>query len=385
MPDLSSVLDFKVTFDLSAAMPKMVVEDVSSYIPGEEVDITGIFVITQPDSGVYTGVFTAPDVYYSGGSLTNKELTLSLASDGKVQQGTYTVSYTVSHPSYTTTVLSRTFVFSYGYPELDLTENFDVFAPALSYTDSTVYTQGSYTIDSHTRSWSVTMCEGVITGTGSALDFAYSGNYYDSLYAIEFTTDITYNHNTYTYLYVTDTLSESISTSANTPPTTSVLYDYLADLKDTLDDNINNDRLYNEYKRRYEYASSILQTIERVGCAGETSRIEPYLDDFTLVTHEYQNPVYTNTDAVILPYVFNCSGDGGGSGSTITKVSVTIVDADNIDYVNVLFSGKTLLMTIKEGLVLNDGDVVLSGTTASKTQSGDLFITGEKYIFILKS
>ena len=383
MPDLSSFIDFRATFDLTGEMPKLVLSDTGNYPGGVPEELVGHFTITQPDTSVYPGSFTSPDVEWDGSALTEKEHTLALASDGRTQLGTYTVLYTLSHPSYTVTTLSRTFVFNYEYPELTLTEEFDVFTPSLTYIDETVYTQGDYTIEDLTRSWSADMSEGNLTSNLATFDLISGGDYYDSEYAIEFESAVTYQHNTYSYLYVMDTLAESIETSADTPPTLEVLYDYLADLKDTLDSYINNDRLYNDYKRRYEYAATILQTIKQSGCAGDIERLPPYLEEFIRITHNYVTPAYTNTGDPIAPYDFQCE-TGTGGGDSIVKLAVTI-SAESDSYTNAVFTGKTLLLTVREGLTEKDNHHTLAGNTVTKTQDGDLFIPGQEYIFILKA
>lgn len=384
MPDLSSYIDFRATFDLTGEMPVLVLSDTGTYPGIIEQGLTGYFTITQPDTSVYAGSFTSPDVEWDGSALTEKEHTLALASDGRTQLGTYTVLYSISHPDYTVTTLSRTFVFNYEYPELTLTEEFDVFTPSLTYVDETVYTQGDYTIESLSRSWSAEMSEGTLTSTSTTFNLNSGGDYYDSEYAIEFESTFSYQHNTYDYLYVLDNLAESIETSADTPPDLETLYDYLADLKDTLDSYINNDRLYNDYKRRYEYAATILQTIKQSGCAGDIERLPPYLEEFIRITHNYVTPAYTNTGAIIGAYDFQCETGGGTGGDSITKLAVTISTEANT-FTHASFSGKTLLLTTREGLIEKDGHHTLAGTTVTKTQTGDLFIPGHEYIFILKA
>lgn len=385
MPDLSSYIDFRVTFDLTGAMPKLVLSDTGSYPGIVNQGLTGYFTITQPDTSVYAGSFITPDVEWDGSALTEKEHILALASDGRTQLGTYTILYSISHPDYTVTALSRTFVFNYEYPDLVLTKEFDVFTPSLSYVDETVYTQGGYTVQSLSRSWSAVMSEGTLTSNLSTFDLVSGGEYYDSEYEIDFESEFTYQHNTYTYLYVTDNLADSIETSAGTPPALEVLYDYLADLKDTLDSYINNDRLYNDYKRRYEYAATLLQTIKQSGCAGDVERLPPYLDEFIRVTNNYVTPAYTNTGLPIGAYDFQCTiGGGGGSGSSdISKLAVQI-DTTSSSYTNASFLGKSLVLVMHEGLVLQDGAVTIGGSTASKTNPGDQFIEGHWYTFILQ-
>lgn len=383
MPDLSSYINYRATFDLTGSMPKLVLTDTGTYPVGVDADLTGYFTITQPDGSVYAGSFSNPDVEYVSGALTEKEHTLALASDGRTQLGTYTVLYSISHPDYTVTTLSRTFVFNYEYPALTLTKGFDVYLPSLIYSDDTVYTQGGYTVSSLTRSWSADMSEGTLTSNTQEFDLVSGGYYYDSEYAIEFESNVTYTHNTYTYLRVLDSLSDSIETSADTPPTLEVMYDYLADLKDTLDSYINNDRLYNDYKRRYEYAASILQTIKNSGCAGDTARLQPYLEEFILLTHNYVTPAYTNTGNIIEPYDFQCDASTSGSDGEITKLFVTI-STTSTTYTNVSFAGKEILMVASEGLVLRSTDISLSGSTVTKVNEGDLFESGTWYLFLLK-
>lgn len=165
MPDLSSYIDFSVRFDLTTGVPKMILTDTSSYPSGVDEDITGYFSITSPDMGTDSGSWSSPDVTWDGDELTTKELVLRLNDKGNIQAGNYTVVYNVDHPSYTPTVLSRTFNTSYVAPTLNLVERFDVFTPELKYYDQTSYGIAGYTHTIVSRDW-----EALSTPTGSLND-----------------------------------------------------------------------------------------------------------------------------------------------------------------------------------------------------------------------
>ncbi len=313
MPSLP--LNFSIRFDLTGADPVMVLTDTSSYTPGDEVDITGYFSVISPDNGIDSGSWASPDVTYSGGSLTVKNQTLRKASDGGPQQGVYVVTYNAAHPSYTPTVLSRTFTFSFTAPVLDIERNFDVFTPELGYTDGTVYTAAGYNAPTLTRAWSVVSTPtGTLTSTSSSIDLEHTGNYYDADYAASFTASLIYQHSTYSYLSVEEELSFSETASADTPPGYSGMVEYLSDLKDQLDALDACSYNYKDLKAKYEYASSLLNHITNAGLSGNTDGLSGYLEDFILVTNNYVTPSYVNTNQPIPPYGWgSLSSTSGGS------------------------------------------------------------------------
>jgi hypothetical protein len=382
VPDLSAFINFSVKFDLTSGTPVITLEDTSSYPGGVPAGITGFFSVTQPDGGTDAGSWTSLDVTWNGSALTTKDVVLRMASDGNPQNGSYTIVYNATHASYAPTTLSRTFTFNFTTPELELTEDFDVFTPDLKYTDDTDYSVSGYNAPTLTRSWSVTSTPtGAITASTQTVDLAFGGDYYDALYTVVFSVTALYQHATYAYLTVEEFLTQTINTSADTPPGYSGLVEYLSDLKDSLDATDNTSYAYNELKKKYEYASSLLNHITNAGVSGNIDNLERYLNDFVLVTNNYTTPAYTNTNAVIPPYNFGVVA----GGQDITPLYVVFPGPDSASYTNASLLNKTIIMAVSEGGVIKPADISLTGTTVTKVNPGDEFITGHWYLFLLKS
>lgn len=303
MPDLSSYIDFSVRFDLTTGIPKMILTDTSEYPSGVEEDITGYFSITSPDMGTDSGSWSSPDVEWDGDELTTKELVLRLNDSGNIQAGNYTVVYNVDHPSYTPTVLSRTFNTAYVPPTLNLVEDFDVFTPELKYYDQTSYGVSGYSHTITSREWEAASTPtGTLTGSASIFDLVYDSEYYDAEYDMIFSVNVLYEHDTYPYLSIEDYISKTWMASADTPPPIEELVDYLNDLKGELDSSINNESLYSEYKARYEYAASLLFNIKESCNAGLLDPLNTYVTEFLSITNNFVAPPYTNTNEPISEY-----------------------------------------------------------------------------------
>jgi hypothetical protein len=349
MPDLSSYIDFSVRFDLTTGVPKMILTDTSSYPSGVDEDITGYFSITSPDMGTDSGSWSSPDVIWTGLTLTGKELVLRLNDNGNIQAGNYTVVYNVDHPSYTPTVLSRTFNTSYVPPTLNLVERFDVFTPELKYYDQTSYGIAGYTHTIVSRDWeALSTPTGSLNDTSSIFDMIYGSDYYDAVYSMTFSVNIIYEHDTYSYLSIEDTIYKSWITSADTPPPIEDLVDYLNDLKAELDLNINNTTLYNEYKSRYEYSSSILFNIIQSCKIGVTLPLPGYVDEYLSIVNNFITPPYINTNDPIPAY--DCS--------TETASSVTLIDEFIVGDPGELYDGDTIYQNddmISKPIVFVDG------------------------------
>lgn len=377
MPDLSAYINFSVTLDYT--QNKFVLNDTSTYPGGVETGITGIFDITHPDLIREDGVWATPDIIYSGASLTTALRTLRRNSTNKPQTGSYTIKYTVDHAGYTPTTLSRTFTFDYVPVTASITENFDVFTPNLNLVDATVYTKAGYTTASTVRAWSIVVgTVGTVTGSTSTLSLAISGSYYDATYVGTLASTVTYTNNTLTYLSVKDIISGAVSTKANTPPDTCSLLAYLTTIKSRLDLLIDTCQPYDTAKKNYEYASDLyFHILERLK-AGSTSGVIDYVTEF-LTIYFNATPPYINTNTAISPYVF-CYAVAAGD---ITKYFVTM-SVTATSFTNATFSGKSILLTASEGMVLRDTDISLAGSTITKTNSGDEFVAGTWYLFLLK-
>jgi hypothetical protein len=294
-----------------------VITDNSSYPTGVANDIIGIVKVTQPDGIVREGDWNSPDIYFTSGSLVIAQVELRKRSDQKPQQGTYVVEYTVDHPSYTPTTLTRTFVLSYTPVGLTIEEQFDVFTPILKVQDSTDYEVGGFNTPTLTRLWNAQIgTVSSVAGTSSILDLIYSANYYDAAYDISLTTDATYQHSTYSYLSVVDRITDSIQVTANTPPDFDTLKAYLKTIKDNFD-NLETCNT-KDAKDDYEYASALLAQIKSRLCDSDLVGLDKQITDFLNVYHGHVSVAYVNTNTPIPAYDYTNVDCGTGSSPSST-------------------------------------------------------------------
>ena len=139
---------------------------------------------------------------------------------------------------------------------------------------------------------------------------------------MNFSVTVLYEHDTYSYLTIEDSISKEWTTSANTPPSINELVEYLNDLKAELDSNVNNSSLSKEYKSRYEYASSLLFNIKESCNAELLEPLNRYVTEFLSITNNFVTPPYTNTDEIIEPY--DC-GSAGGQSSVAYSVYTALM------------------------------------------------------------
>jgi hypothetical protein len=209
MPTVPSI-SFNVRYDLTGA-PTLVLTDATTF----PVGAVGIFTITQPDGYVRTGNFATPDITSSGGTLSTG---LRLSSTGGVQCGTYNIKYEIRTTDLVISTFTRNFVFQYEPVGLVMKENFDVFTPNLSYSDSTIYTVPNYSNTAPTRAWTaVSIPTGTKTSTTAAINLQHNGSYYDAVYTITLASTLTYSHQTYAWLSIQETISKTVTAEACTP------------------------------------------------------------------------------------------------------------------------------------------------------------------------
>ncbi len=328
MADLSAYIDFSVVLDKASQTIKFI--DPNAYPAGIAVGLTGIFSITEPDGITLTGNFGSPDVFFSGGGLTQPTKVLRLDNNNSFQNGGYTIVYTVRHAGYTDTVLTKTFTLFYTVPTIVITNSFNIFTPVLSVSDATTYTQTGMTISSIVESWSVSIISvsGItqtITGTGSVMDLAYLGSYYDSQYNVTLTTSPSYVLSAPAgWVTLIDFLQKSVTLFAQIPPDITTLdLDMLA-LKNELDAAVSNCNTYDILLARYILASSLYSDFRRLGCDGQVTTLITYLFQLLKIFNNNVNPVYVNTNAVIPPYDFQCGGGGSTAWAAITGKPSTI-------------------------------------------------------------
>lgn len=313
MPTISNT-SFNVRFDLTGT-PTLVLTDTTTAPP---VDLVGIYAITQPDGYTRTGNIAAPDTV-AGGSFS---YTLRLDSSGGVQCGTYTIVYTTNAPGYLSTDFTRTFVLQYVAPTVVLTEDFDVFTPLLRYSDGTVYAQSGFSNGAVTRAWTaVSTPTGTITGSTNPFSLVFGGQYYDANYVVSLTSSVLYTHTTYAWLTIQETVTKSVNTYAQTPPTPTQIIQDISALKTLLNNAVNTCVEYTQLKADFEYAQTLLQHILDKVKVADMSGIYTDLKDLITVLNNNQIPAYVPTNLPIPAYDISSFFPGavwGGIGGILT-------------------------------------------------------------------
>lgn len=321
MADLSAYLDFSLQFDYTTSTIKLT--DTSTYPVGVASGITGIINSTQPDGITRMGAWATPDVIYSAGALTVGSIELRLTSANGPQQGNYTVTYTVSHPSYSPTTKTKTFNLAYTRPLSVITTSFDVFTPVLSLSDGTNYASSAFLAPTITKAWTVNVgTVGTRTATTDTIDLAITGLYYDATYTGTLVTNLTYQHSTYTYLTVKDRVIGNISANAAKPTPFTTLQTYLKTIKSRYD-ALTSSAKSQPAREDYEYAVGLFQNINNRMCANDLVGLNTQLQDFLNVYNGYVSTTVVNTNTAIPAYDFtacNC-GVGGTSSQTILKLT----------------------------------------------------------------
>ncbi len=321
MANLSAYIDFNVVLQKDTNSSALVLSDPDQYPVGVDVNLKGYFVITQPDGITITGNYLLPDIYYVGPGLSEASKQLRLRSTGGFQQGEYTIVYNIVAPGYDETTLTRTFDLSYTSPTIIVTDNFDVFTPALSVTDDTDYVQAGMAFNSVVRDWQATIIsvEGTnqdISASTQTFDLSYLGSYYDSRYDVSLTATISYTLTAPNdWVAIEDTIEYEHTYYAFIPPSLADLLELLTAYKATVDaahcicgpgcaDNCT------PLKNTYSLAVAIYTHIVERGRQGETTGLDLYVLQLQKLLSNCVTPDYTNTNEAIPPY------DWGGSSST---------------------------------------------------------------------
>jgi hypothetical protein len=236
MPDLSAYLDFTVTLDKSGVTPAFLLTDTSTYPGGVPATVTGIVYVKQPDGLSVTGDFLTPDVTWTGSALTVASKELRLSDNNTLQNGLYTVTYTVKATGYTDTLLTKTFTVSYVAPAVTIVDLIDVFTPALQQLDGTQYNQAGFGAATITRAWSadivyVGSVVQTVTGTSTMFDMAYAGDYYDAHYDVTLTSTWYFTMTDATWVTIQDGAVATNQVEAYTPPTLAQLVTSLKTMK----------------------------------------------------------------------------------------------------------------------------------------------------------
>ncbi len=241
MANLDGYINFNIVLTKTPTTSELVLDDPDIYPPGVDVGLKGYFVITQPDNITITGNYLSPDIEWNGSQLTKATKELRLTSVGGFQQGTYTITYNVEAPGYDETTLTRTIVLTYTSPTIVVTENFDVFTPALTLTDDTDYDKDGMTTDVQVSTWNalIITVEGsaqAISSNSTTFDLSYLGSYYDSQYDVSLLAAVTYTLNTpNNWVTIVDNISFEQTYYAFIPPSLTDLLDLLTAFKATID------------------------------------------------------------------------------------------------------------------------------------------------------
>lgn len=326
MPDLSQYISIAVVLDKSQPSPLFKIIDNSSYPSGVAQTIAGILTVTQPDNITISNTnFSTPNIYWSGGALVPANLALRLDSANTFQRSGsgYTIVYTVRAPGYSDTQLTKTFTLQYTPPTLVVTNNFDIFTPALSVQDGTTYTQSNLNFSNVTDAWSaqIISVNGItktVTGSGNNFDLNYQGSYYDSIYNVTLTSIPIYVlQSPSNFVTIIDELITATTLYAQIPPTLSVLQADLATLKNQLDAASGDCNLYNILLDRYTLASSVYSQLVARGQSGSLAGLNLYVAQLLKIFNNNVTPTYVNTNQVIPAYNW-LTGSGSIAWGSIT-------------------------------------------------------------------
>jgi len=322
--DLSAYISFAAILDNSGTSPTVRIIDNSAYPPGVANQISGLLSITQPDGITDANTdFSHPNIYWNGGSLVQAQRPLRLATNNKLQNGSYSITYTVRCIGYTDTVLTKTFSANYTAPVPVLSPAFDNFTPQLKVIDGTNYLPGNITFISCVQSWaglirSVGGTNQNIIGSGVVFDLAYGGSYYDAAYDITLTSVVTYEiPDVSPWITLVDKIVSVTQTfNSEIPPSLSQLLQGLTTLKSKLDASINNPN-YQALQQGYSYAVSLYYHLVTRGSTGDLSGLSTYVYQLQVIFNNGITPPYNNTNTPIPAY------NWGGGGSSTTWDSIT--------------------------------------------------------------
>lgn len=320
MPSLNGQISFTVKFDLTGS-PTLKIQASTTIPGGDKPNLVGYFYIKQPDLIDRTGSYTSPDVVWNGSGYDEFSIPLRPASDGTYQRGTYQIIFYASCTGYTPGSLSRQWAANLAKVSETLTQLFDLYTPSLSYRNDTVYTNGDYAITSQDEAWAATAIPGTPTPSTTAdFDLAILGIYYDSIFAITHTKNVTYQNNANTWFTILQRWTSSITAAAYIPAAMTVLLGYLDALKTLRDAN----SCSHTYDEVYEDTAVLYSHIRNKVCQQVIAGLKDYFDQFYRLTHNFQNLVYINTNSAIPPYDFT-TGCGGGGGTVSNTIVVECV------------------------------------------------------------
>ncbi len=390
MADLSAYIDFSVQLDKSVTTPVIRLTDTGTYPAGVTPYITGVFSVTQPDGISVTGTFTSPDISGGGGTAT-KELRLSTTDT--IQNGIYSITYTIDCIGYDTTILTKTFTIAYTAPTVIITILNDVFTPQIQAVDGSIYAQAGFTTTSTTRAWSadikyVSTTVQTVTGTALLFDMAYATNYYDAFYAISLNVTVVYTMTgSYTWVSVKDLIEATSQLDAFTPPTLAALQLSLNDLKTAIENDTYCGGCGCGCTPNYgpwEKATALYQNIVTNGQDGNVTGLDSQVDQLIKIFNCSGIIVRDHTNDVIPPY------DWGTTQTfslhipiqfTVGSGGLYVPANGATSYINPTLAGNNNYLIFLKG----QADFLVEGTDFSYRVGGgfdlitDSFISGDRW------
>jgi hypothetical protein len=366
MPSIPNI-SFSARFDLTG-VPTLILTDTSTN--GLTSTRVAAFDITQPDLYTRTGNILSPDM---AAGVTTFSIALRLDSNGLPQCGTYNIVMTVKNTGYDNTTFTRNWVSQYVPVTLTITNNFDVFTPNLSVTDSTTYAVSNYNNGAITRAWNITSAAtGTLTGSGVTKSFIYSGKYYESNYTISLTSSLLYTHQVYTWFTVNESLSKTYTACIDAPPSVTELVSSISDLKTELNEAVNTCQTYDNIKADFEYAESLFMHIIDKIKTNDMDSIFTDLNDLLTVLANHQIPACNPTNIIIPPYDLSLY-----SSVTWGSIGGSIVNQTDVNLGTVTTNGSVTTNKITVGGVGLTG--MTSGTGALYYNAGANRVTVANY------
>jgi hypothetical protein len=356
MASLNTHIPFDVRFFLGG-VPSFQITVNTDLSSSEQVNFTGYFSITQPDGITEVGNFITPDIAWTGSALNVFVKTLRLNSSQQFQNGIYSITLFANQPSYTPGTFTRSFAFTYSPVIQAIVSSFDIYTPILSYADNTIYSKGDFNIIAQSAAWAATTTAGSITpSTASVFILSISSNYYDATYSITYVKSLVYQSIATTWLTVSQIFSFAVSAKSYIPPSMETMLTYLDVLKAARDAAICDTTL----QQTYEDAAILYLNIRAKVCTQDVLNLKSYFDEYYRLTHNYQSPVYQNTNTIIPTYDFTTGcGGSGGSGTTVLSLSLRATPGVSAFTVTAL-AGKKILTVSRGGF----NKAITTGVTA---------------------
>ena len=220
----------------------------------------------------------------------------------------------------------------YSHVAQKLESAIDCFTPSLLYKDTSIYGVGGYNILSQSSKWKSSSFVGNISSVLPILDLAIEGNYYDSLYTINYTKLITYQHSAYIWLSVNEKLITNVSISSITPKSMKVMISYIVNLQTARDLAKNNCVKYNDLDKSFNDANVLFQLIKARILSGNIIGLIDSFNQLYTITHSYCQFLYTNTNLIIPPYDLSSWGSLGTSSNSgaFTAFYTASIDGETV-------------------------------------------------------